>query len=86
MRAIDFPEANKFYGKPESMTDEECYPISALEFIDEKGFKTIRTVWLPNKDDLEALNAGRPIVLSLCLPVLCPHSLFTYDENGNINE
>lgn len=35
MRAIDFPQANKTFGKPESMTDEQCYPVRAYEHKDQ---------------------------------------------------
>lgn len=87
MRAIDFPEANAFYGKPASMTDEECYPVSAYQHTDENGnVIRINTVWMPNAEDIKAINEGRPIVLSFLAPMLVPHSLFTYDETGAINE
>jgi hypothetical protein len=87
MRAIHFNEANKTYTKPPGMTDEECYEISAYEHRDENG-KVVRinTVWQPNKEDIEAIMAGRPIVLQIMSSSLPPHALFTYDENGNINE
>lgn len=87
MRAIDFPQANKQYGKPESMTDEECYPVSAYEHQDEYGNVVyINTVWQPNVDDIKAINEGRPVVMSMHCSGLVPHALFTYDENGNSNE
>ena len=95
MRAIDFPEANRQYGKPESMTDEECYPVSTYEhrvpvnYADPEGpytVKSITTVWQPNKEDIEAILAGRPIMLQWTASFLVPHALYTCDEKGNINE
>lgn len=87
MRAIDFPQSNNTYGKPESMTDEECYPVSVYEHKNDKGqIEYINTVWQPNADDIKAINAGRPVIMNMCVGFLVPHALFTYDENGNINE
>jgi len=85
MRAIDFPEANKQYGKPLSMTDEECYSVSVLEQKDQQGRITMTTVWMPNKEDIKAINAGRPVILTFTHNVLPPHVLYTIDEEGNIN-
>lgn len=87
MRPIDFPEANRQYGKPKSMTDEQCMPLSAYEHRDEDGnIVYINTVWQPSYEDIKAVNEGRPIVLSLHCNGLPPHSMFTYDEEGKINE
>jgi hypothetical protein len=85
MRAIHFPEANTTFNKPADMTDEQCYSVSAL-VGEQDGIPYVRTVWLPNKEDLEALNAGRPLVLSICGAGMPPVALFTCDENGNVNE
>lgn len=81
MRAIDFPESNITFGKPSDMADEQCFSISAY-----KGDGFINTVWLPNKEDIEAINAGRPIILQIVGNGMPPVSLFTCDEQGNINE
>jgi len=87
MRAIDFEQANKIYGKPESMTDEECYPVSAYEHKNDKGeVECINTLWQPNADYIIAINSGRPIVMNMRASFLVPHALFTFDENGNTNE
>lgn len=86
MRPIDFPEANAYYEKPSSMTDEECMPVSAYQHKDDKGnILSISTIWMPNKEDLEALNAGRGIVLQQGCPVLVPHLLYTVNEKGEVN-
>lgn len=87
MRPIDFPEANTFFEKPKSMTDEECLPVSAFVKKDEQGkVEYINVVYMPSKEDIEAILAGRPIVCSFMQSFLPPHALFTFDENGNTNE
>jgi len=85
MRPIDFPEANVFFNKPESMMDEECYPVSAFKG-ENNGNPFINVVWQPNKEDIESIVAGRPIVCSFATSFLVPHSLFTFDENSNPND
>lgn len=85
MRSIHFDEANTFFNKPETMTDEECYSVSA--YLGEvEGRKFINTCWMPNKEDIEAILAGRPIVLQINGGIMPPVALFTYDENGNSND
>lgn len=86
MRAIHFPEANVTMTKPADMTDEECYSVSAYQGEDNQGRPYINTVWQPNKEDIEAINAGRPIVLSITGQSMPPVALFTCDENGHPNE
>lgn len=86
MRPIDFEEANTIFEKPESMTDEECLPLSGYVQVDEAGRTHINTVWMPNKEDIEAINAGRPIVLSICSDQMPPVALFTYDDEGKAND
>lgn len=81
MRPIDFPEANTQFTKPDDMTDEQCGGLSAYV-----GEGHINTVWMPNKEDLEALNAGRPIIVCVRGSSLPPMSLFTADEEGRPNE
>ncbi len=86
MLAIDFPEANTTFTKPKSMTDAECSDLRAFVGVSKVGHRFINTVWMPNKEDIEAINAGRPIILHMLADVLCPVALFTCDENGEINE
>mgnify|MGYP000967480235 CR=1 FL=1 len=81
MRPIHFEEANTVFDKPTGVSDEECLPISAYV-----GDNHINTVWMPSKEDLQALNEGRPIVVCVMGGVLPPLALFTYDENGQSNE
>lgn len=85
MMPIDFKEANAIFGKPKNMSDDECLPVSAYVGQDQNGNPYTNTVWMPNKEDIEAINAGRPIVLSIYGGGLPPVALFTCDENGNPN-
>lgn len=85
MRPIDFPESNITFNKPTTMDDAECLPISAYLGVDDRGFKYINTIWQPSYEDIEAINAGRAIVVSVIGNVLPPLSLFTCDENDNPN-
>lgn len=85
MMPIDFPEANVTFGKPKNMTDEQCSSVRALTGVDADGFHFVLTVWQPNKEDLEAIKEGRPILLKICGQGMPPVSLYTYDEQGNAN-
>lgn len=69
------------------MTDEECFPVSALQIFDEskQHVIAIATVWQPSKEDIDAINAGRPIVVKVAGAALPPMLLFTTDEEGNGN-
>lgn len=42
-------------------------------------------VWLPNKEDIKAILAGRLIIVSICGNGLPPMVLFTADEGGKPN-
>lgn len=86
MRPIHFEESNITFEKPASMTDEQCHPISAYQGKDKNGLPYINTVWMPNKEDIEAINAGRPIVLSITGSAMPPVALFTFNEKGETNE
>lgn len=85
MRPIDFPEANITFNKPTTMYDAECLPIQAYSGVDEKGMPYINTVWMPSREDIQAINEGRPIVVSVCGDTLPPMSLFTVDSDNNPN-
>jgi hypothetical protein len=86
MIPIGFEGSNRRFEKPGSMTDEQCQGIDAFMFPDPNGNGVIiRTAWQPNKEDIEAVMAGRPIVLDIYSPVMIPVSIFTYDEKGEIN-
>lgn len=86
MRPIDFEGTNLTLTKPDSMLDEECLPLRAFKGVDDAGFNFILTAWQPNKEDLEALKAGRPICIKVLGVSQPPMSIFTYDEQYKANE
>lgn len=67
------------------MTDEQCYSITAYRGKGVDGLTFVLTQWMPNKEDLEAINAGRPILLKVLGAIPPPVSLFTTNENGEAN-
>lgn len=85
MLAIDFKGANTRLQRPLNMTDEECAEISAYTDVDAGGFPFIATYWMPSKEDLEALNAGRGIWVKVIGETTPPFGMFTMDENLKAN-
>lgn len=53
--------------------------------VDEDDFPYYMTAWQPNKEDLEALNAGRPVYVKTLSKGLPPMALFTLNENNEGN-
>lgn len=96
MHPIEFP-GSYVIGKPKDMTDEQCSDIYAQSFTTGDGFPVFRMAWQPSLEDINAINAGRPVYLDITGTHyeqtadkfykigLRPHSLFTTDDNGDIN-
>jgi hypothetical protein len=82
----DFEGSNLQLNKPGSMTDEECGSLMAFHGRYANGVPFFRVHAKPSKEDLEALNAGRGIWLDVLGTSFPPVSLFTADEQGNVNE
>lgn len=93
MHPIPF-EGAKLIGKPENVKDEDCFSMWAMPvnhtFTGEDGKqyqgKMWVEMWQPSKEDIEAINAGRPIILQIHSTYLPPVAVFTLDENGNSND
>jgi len=85
MMSVDFEGSNIHLVKPKDMTDEQCYGIHAEKAVDNDGFPYFLTCWIPNKEDLEALNAGRPLFLKMLGHGFQPVAMFTVDEKGEGN-
>ncbi|WP_448104726.1 hypothetical protein [Pedobacter panaciterrae] len=85
MLPIDFPETNIVLGKPNDMTDEQCMPLNAYQGHDDDGFHFFLTAWVPNKEDLEALNAGRPLFLKVVGNGFPPLAMYTMDVQNQCN-
>ena len=85
MLPIDFDGANLTLEKPASMTDEQCTSIRAFKGMDEENSPFILTIWQPSKEDIEAINAGRPICLKTFGHFFPPVALFTFNEDFKPN-
>lgn len=86
MHPIDFEGTNIELVKPVEMTDEQCMAVRAYKGVDVNQFPFILTAWMPNKEDLDAMNAGRPLMVKMLGELTPPISLWTYDENMQINQ
>lgn len=53
--------------------------------VDQNNFPFYMTAWQPNKEDLEAFNAGRPVYIKTLAKSLPPMAVFTLDENNGAN-
>ena len=85
MHGVKFEGATFDLVKPANMKDEECYSLPATVGVDTNGFPFILTAFMPNIDDLKALQEGRPLFLKVIGTTFAPVALYTLDENGNIN-
>lgn len=80
MRSVDFPEANKTFGPPADLTEEQCRAIRAHVApvaggsID--GAHIIVVAWKPSQEELLELEAGNPVFLT-CVGSLPPHFITT---------
>lgn len=101
MLAVEF-EGSRQIGKPVNMTDEECSGLEILQaFTDKPGgppefvaigvtdgppYPFTLSCWKPSREDLEALNAGRPIWVRVLTHTVHPIAIFTTDAAGEINQ
>lgn len=78
MMPIDFKEANFTFIKPSNMTDEECGDLRVFKGkYEQDGTPVIISKWQPSKEDIEAINRGEGIYLSIVGHGMPPVSLFT---------
>ena len=85
MLPTDFEGTNMDLIKPNGMTDEQCLAVRAFKGVDNDGFPFILTAWQPNKEDIEAINAGRPVMLKVIGQNTPPVCIYTFDENFQAN-
>lgn len=85
MLPVSFEGVNHTFVKPDSMSDDECGDLRVYRGIDQNGYPMILSAWQPSKEDLEALNAGRPVFLNILGQGMPPVSLFTLNEKGEAN-
>ena len=84
MLPVDFEQANFTFGKPESMTDEECDSLRVFKGQYPDGTPRITSKWQPNKEDIEAISRGEAVYLDIVGYGMPPVRLFT--ENPFITE
>lgn len=93
MNSVYF-EGSKLIGKPENVRDEDCFSLYAQP-IDIKQTGEDGQIlngrmwvehWMPSKEDIEAINAGRGIWIQIHSIGLPPIAVFTLDENNNSND
>lgn len=93
MHPIHFEGAKEMH-KPADMTDEQCFSLWAMPvdhtYTDVTGNPVQSRFWVemwqPSKEDIEAIIAGRPIILQIHSEGLPPIAVFTVDENGVSND
>lgn len=86
MITIDFEGRNVIFTDPITKDSSEQCPCPAYCGIDSGGNKFINTVWQPNYEDIQAIIAGRPIVLHILGDFQPACTLFTCNEKGEINQ
>lgn len=85
MTPTKFPQANTVFGPPEDLAESQCMKIHAFlgnvhgGSVD--GSPIVVVAWLPTHEELNALNMGQPIFLSV-LGGLPPHFLATSFEQA----
>jgi hypothetical protein len=79
----DFEQANFTFTKPTDMTDEQCGSLRVYRgYYNDPGgpmdkVPCIISCWAPSKEDIEAINNGKPIWLSIIGTGMPPVSLYT---------
>lgn len=77
MLPTDFPQANFTFTKPQGFTDEECSDLRVFKGTDPTNVPVIISAWQPSKEDIEAINAGKPIYLQIVGYGMPPVALYT---------
>jgi hypothetical protein len=84
---VDFPDANIILQKPGNVPDSDLFNDDVPAFFGVDGrFVVFILAYMPNKEDMDAIKAGRPIYLKVFADHMPSISLFTRDEDGDINE
>lgn len=73
--------------KPANMTDEQCSSLEIYQGHTEPDkWPFTLSAWQPSKEDIDAINAGRPIWVRVLSHTVHPISLFTLDGKDQVNE
>lgn len=83
MNPVNFPEANHTFGPPADLVESQCMSVPAHVSIvrggSVDGTAVVVVAWKPDAIDMERLQSGEPIYLSM-LGGLAPHFLTTRFE------
>lgn len=87
MLPVDFEGTNVTFTKPPNMADDQCSDVRAFKGTDNDGFPFILLAFQPNYEDIQAIKAGRPVMLKIVTAgPMPPVAMYTYDKNFNPNE
>lgn len=78
MRGVSFPQQNNILGKPENMTDDECYGLPVHHYVTDRGFPAIISCWELTDEDIEQIIKTRRIWANTLGKTLSPFSLHSY--------
>lgn len=67
MEFIQHSTCNFVLGAPKDLTIEECRALPVNRFLD-NGLISYQSFWVPGPEELLALNAGHPIMLTVTGP------------------
>jgi hypothetical protein len=85
MTPIEFSQANSAFKAPNDLDESQCFTIPAHQRIivggNLDGARQVIVAWKPTELDLERLNKGEPIFISM-LGGLAPHFLTTTFEEA----
>jgi hypothetical protein len=84
MRPIKFEGCDTINVAPEDIKGN-CLPLPTQSGIDFDGNHFMVSAWVPNVDDLKALNEGRPMFLKVVGFSTPPVLLFTENSEGEMN-
>lgn len=77
MNPINFPESNRTYVKPDSMTDEQCGDLHVFVGVDLDGFPMILSKWELTPEELKQVNETGTVWLKVVDTGLSPVAVFT---------
>ena len=94
MQSVYFEGAQEI-GKPPGTTNEQVMSAYAMPFVAHLGpgpdgepmaAHAFLLHYMPSKEDIEAIAAGRGIWMQILCQQLVPHSIFTLDQAGESND
>lgn len=85
MMPLDFKGVNYRSIVPDGFK-HDCIPMPGMRGVDKDGNPYVMMQFMPNKEDIEAILAGRPVCVNLYShEVKHPISVYTFDENLKVN-